>query len=179
MSPVGMGRVASVLKVTHATRHNLRDLSFALPLGRLVCLTGVSGSGKTTLVRELLLPALHATFTNGPECPDPGKASDRLDDRLRHDDDLFTGNRRLGGGCVIEGWEAVGASRVGGPIDAGKNPRSNPVVYIGAFADIRELFMTDLAKQRGLNGSAFSFNSRRAIIDDARHGFEERSRCNS
>ena len=46
------------LRVSGATAHNLRDLSVAVPLRRLVCLTGVSGSGKTTLLREVLLPAL-------------------------------------------------------------------------------------------------------------------------
>ena len=46
------------LKLTHATRNNLSDLSVEIPLGRFVCVTGVSGSGKTTFVREVLLPAL-------------------------------------------------------------------------------------------------------------------------
>jgi excinuclease ABC subunit A len=52
------------LKLTHATRHNLKYLSVEIPLGRFVCVTGVSGSGKTTLVREVLLPALTERLKN-------------------------------------------------------------------------------------------------------------------
>ena len=63
------------LKLAHATRHNLKDLSVEIPLGRFVCVTGVSGSGKTTLVREVLLPALADRLKS--ESPSV-KASDRL-----------------------------------------------------------------------------------------------------
>ena len=63
------------LKLAHATRHNLKDLSVEIPLGRFVCVTGVSGSGKTTLVREVLLPALVDRLKS--ESP-VVKASDRL-----------------------------------------------------------------------------------------------------
>ncbi|HXJ58250.1 MAG TPA: excinuclease ABC subunit UvrA [Verrucomicrobiae bacterium] len=156
-----LGKGSPLLKVTHATRHNLRDLSFALPLGRLVCLTGVSGSGKTTLVRELLLPALTRHLQMGLSATDPGKASDRLDQTPSSDEeDLSPETGGSVAGCVIEGWEAVKQVVLVDQSPLGKTPRSNPVVYIGAFNDIRELFaQTDLAKQRGLNGSAFSFNS--------------------
>ena len=63
------------LRITNATRHNLKNLSVEIPLGRFVALTGVSGSGKTTLVREVLLPALQASFGAAAAA---AKASDRM-----------------------------------------------------------------------------------------------------
>ena len=65
---------AHTLTLSHATLHNLRDLTVEIPLGRLVCITGVSGSGKTTLAREVLLPLLNTKFkipnTRGPKDAD-------------------------------------------------------------------------------------------------------------
>ena len=72
-----------VLRLTNASKHNLKDVSLEVPLGRFVCVTGVSGSGKTTLVREVLLPALlervgtsDRASRNTPEATDPAKKSD-------------------------------------------------------------------------------------------------------
>ena len=147
------------LSVTHATRHNLKDLNVDLPLGRLVCLTGVSGSGKTTLAREILLPMLARHLQNASGANDPTKASDRLDSST-DEDDSSSQEEGSTDECVMEGWESLGQVVMVDQSALGKTPRSNPVVYIGAFDDIRELFaQTELAKQRGLNGSAFSFNS--------------------
>ena len=150
------------LRITNATRHNLRDLSVEIPLGRFVALTGVSGSGKTTLVREILLPALESHLKSQIadfKSQTRAKASDRLDSAGTEDscDDASIVNRRS---PVLEGWEALAQVVLVDQSPLGKTPRSNPVVYIGAFDDVRELFaQTEPAKQRGLTGSAFSFNS--------------------
>ncbi len=144
------------LRITNATRHNLKNLTVEIPLGRFVCLAGVSGSGKTTLVREVLLPALQDRLQ--PSISNPVKASDRLETEA--DDSSDPSALSNGPSAILEGWESLSHVVLVDQAPLGKTPRSNPVVYIGAFDDVRELFaQTDLAKQRGLNASAFSFNS--------------------
>jgi excinuclease ABC subunit A len=162
---------APVLRLTHATRHNIKDLSVAIPLGRLVCITGVSGSGKTTLVRELLLPPLAKQFK--AEYAE-AKASDRAGEESGNESEE---NDSVAGASPA-GLE--GASQLGGVVLVdqsilGKTPRSNPAVYIGAFEEIRELFaQSEPAKQRGLNSSAFSFNSGQGQCERCRGaGFEK------
>jgi excinuclease ABC subunit A len=142
------------LKIFNASCHNLKNLSLEIPLGRFVCLTGVSGSGKTTLIREVLLPALQAKLG---ESTTTIKASDRLDSNETTTDETSFPEPGL---FQIAGSELLSRVVLVDQTPLGKTPRSNPVVYIGAFEDIRDLFaQTDLAKQRGLNSSAFSFNS--------------------
>jgi excinuclease ABC subunit A len=144
------------LRLTNASRHNLKNLAVEIPLGRFVALTGVSGSGKTTLVREVLLPALEAKLKAQSS---KLKASDRLDSDESDDsssDDAID-NRKS---ATLEGWESLDQVVLVDQSPLGKTPRSNPVVYIGAFDDVRDLFaQAELAKQRGMSGSAFSFNS--------------------
>ncbi|HEY2953303.1 MAG TPA: excinuclease ABC subunit UvrA, partial [Verrucomicrobiae bacterium] len=155
------------LKITHADHHNLKNLTVEIPLQRFVCLTGVSGSGKTTLVREVLLPALEAELrkaedrrqkakgreqkaeVRGQKAEETADATDTsLTSDLRPLTSGLTGHNHLARAVLVD------------QSPLGKTPRSNPVVYIGAFDDIRDLFaQTDLARQRGLNSSAFSFNS--------------------
>ena len=148
------------LRISNATRHNLKNLSVEIPLRRFVALTGVSGSGKTTLVREVLLPALEAKLKSqipNLKSQTTAKASDRLGSDDDGDDSQSTIHNPQ---STISGWESLGQVVLVDQSPLGKTPRSNPVVYIGAFDDVRDLFaQTDLAKQRGLNGSAFSFNS--------------------
>jgi excinuclease ABC subunit A len=141
------------LILSGAKRHNLKNLTVEIPLNRFVCLTGVSGSGKTTLAREVLLPALQVP------------ASD-LDDE---DQALPSGD------ISIKGPEQVGQVVLVDQSPLGRTPRSNPAVYTGAFDDIRELFaQTDSARQRGLNASAFSFNSGQGQCERCRGaGFEK------
>src|SRR5262249_46326215 len=79
--PARRSSITPVLRVAHATRHNLKDLTVEIPLARFVCITGVSGSGKTTLVREVLLPALETKWkSQQTETEITVKASERLDD---------------------------------------------------------------------------------------------------
>jgi excinuclease ABC subunit A len=75
----------------------------------------------------------------------------------------------------LTGWEQLGRAVLVDQSPLGKTPRSNPAVYIGAFEDIRELFaQNDTARQRGLNASAFSFNSTQGQCERCRGaGFEK------
>ncbi|HXG48152.1 MAG TPA: excinuclease ABC subunit UvrA, partial [Methylomirabilota bacterium] len=146
-----------VLQVSGADRNNLRNLTVRIPLERFVCLTGVSGSGKTTLVREVLVPALRARLQTGAIV---AKASDRLDAETASDCEEGPPDAGEPAPCRLTGWEALADVVLVDQSPLGKTPRSNPAVYVGAFEHLRDLFaQTDLARQRGYNSSAFSFNS--------------------
>ena len=162
----------SVLKLSHASRHNLNDLSVTIPLGRLVGVTGVSGSGKTTLVREILLPALEAQFQASQRRL---KASDRLGEEPEGEDETDDAKSPAGPSARLEGADHLGGVVLVDQATLGKTPRSNPAVYIGAFDDIREFFaQTEAARKRGLNASAFSFNSAQGQCERCRGaGFEK------
>jgi excinuclease ABC subunit A len=155
------------LVLRHAAGHNLKDLTVEIPLGRFVCVTGVSGSGKTTLVREVLLPGLEARFKPEPAALATG--GDEEEDEAEND--ASPGLPAL----VIEGWESLGQVTLVDQSALGKTPRSNPAVYTGTFDDIRELFaQSEEARQRGLNASAFSFNSGQGQCERCRGaGFEK------
>jgi len=156
---------AAQLRLSHATAHNLRDLSVSIPLGRLVALAGVSGSGKTTLVREVLLPLLTQALA-GSEAP---ALDGELDGELREAAEI-----RLQS-ATLTGWEALGAALLVDQSSLGRTPRSNPAVYVGAFDDIRAFFAaSDAAREQGLDASAFSFNSARGQCAQCRGaGFEK------
>lgn len=146
------------LSIAGATRHNLRNLSVEIPLGRLVAITGVSGSGKSTLIRDILLPTLHAKLQN--QDASVAKASDRLDTDADNKTDEDETSILHPPSSILSGFESLGQVVLVDQSALGKTPRSNPAVYIGAFDDIREVFaQSEIAKQRGLNASAFSFNS--------------------
>ena len=161
-----------VLKLAHATRNNLQDLSVEIPLARFVCITGVSGSGKTTLLREVLLPALLDRLKSDTPAV---KASDRLSPEESGDAEASDSARRTPHAAFLEGSEHLSRVVLVDQSILGKTPRSNPAVYIGAFDDIRAVFaQSDLAKQRGLNASAFSFNSSQGQCERCRGaGFEK------
>ncbi len=160
------------LQLAHATRHNLKDLSVEIPLGRFVCVTGVSGSGKTTLIREVLLPALSARLQSKPE---DIKASDRLSPEDNGEAEGSDSTLRTPHSAFLVGSEHLSRVVLVDQSILGKTPRSNPAVYIGAFDDIRAVFaQSDLAKQRGLDASAFSFNSAQGQCQRCRGaGFEK------
>lgn len=113
--------------------HNLKNVSVELPLGRLVCVTGVSGSGKSTLVQDVLFPAL--LKQKGKPSETPG-AFDRL-----------LGAEQIADVVMVDQT----------PI--GKTARSNPASYVGAFDAIRKLFaQAPLARERAYTAGTFSFN---------------------
>jgi excinuclease ABC subunit A len=161
-----------VLKLSHATRHNLKDLALGIPLNRFVCVTGVSGSGKTTLVREVLLPALTARLKGERS---ESKASDRFGQESNGEADNPDSTPGASPATLLDGAGALGGVVLVDQSILGKTPRSNPAVYIGAFDDIREVFaQSDAARQRGLNASAFSFNSAQGQCQRCRGaGFEK------
>ena len=159
------------LRISNARAHNLQNLSLEIPLGRFVCLTGVSGSGKTTLARDVLYPLLEEKL---------GTAAAAPVDRERAEADSGNGNEdedaeSLGISATLDGFETLGEVVLVDQSPLGRTPRSNPAVYIGAFESIRELFAgTEIAKQQGLNASAFSFNSGQGQCEKCRGaGFEK------
>ncbi len=160
---------APALTLRHARLYNLKDVTLRIPLGRLVCVTGVSGSGKTTLIREELLPSLERKLKQAPQT--------RQNRDLDEEEDE---SERLEEAPSVEAVEIEGSERIGQAVlvdqsPLGKTPRSNPAVYIGAFDEIRALFaQTDVARQRGLSASAFSFNSAQGQCERCRGaGFEK------
>ena len=121
------------LNLLGASGHNLNNVDVTLPLGTLICVTGVSGSGKSSLINQTLHPALAKKFHNSGKPPLAYKE--------------ITGLEHLD--KVIE----VSQSPIG------KTPRSNPATYTGVFTDIRKLFeQTTEAKIRGFGAGRFSFN---------------------
>lgn len=165
----------SWLRVRGANLHNLQNIDVEIPLQRLVCLTGVSGSGKTTLVRDILLPLLlERQSENRPSAANDGDDTESgASSAAESSEDSDASSARSA--ARLEGVEALDRVVLVDQGSLGKTPRSNPVVYIGAFEHIRNLFAeTDLAKQRGLNSSGFSFNSAQGQCERCRGaGFEK------
>jgi excinuclease ABC subunit A len=120
--------------VLKGVRHNnLKGVDVEIPLGLLVCVTGVSGSGKSSLVGDVLEPELRRLL--GSEVASPGEF------------DSIHGADRLDKVIVIDQ----------SPI--GRTPRSNPATYVKVWDDIRDLFtMLPDAKKRGWKAGRFSFN---------------------
>ncbi len=125
------------LTVTGANLNNLRDLDVRIPLGRLVCVSGVSGSGKSTLVREIL----HANLVQRLQAQ-----------RKRRRPPLY--------GCTaIDGAEIVTRVLEVDQTPIGKTPRSCPATYVGIWDYIRRLFaQTAEARLRDYGPGRFSFN---------------------
>ncbi|WP_242395180.1 excinuclease ABC subunit UvrA [Anaeromyxobacter oryzisoli] len=122
------------LRVVRARENNLHDLTVEIPLGLLVCVTGVSGSGKSTLVDQVLYRNLRRGL--GLSEPEPGAC------------DGVLGVEHVAGAVLVD------------QSPLGRSSRVNAATYIGALAPIREAFAaTDAARERGLGAAAFSFNS--------------------
>jgi excinuclease ABC subunit A len=128
------------ITIEGATAHNLTDLTVAIPLGTLTVVTGVSGSGKSTLVNDVLFRQLERHFE--------GRHSAK-----EHLGEVVGGVRRITGLEALDGAVLVDQSPIG------RTPRSNPVTYVKAFDEIRELFAAaPLARSRRYRPATFSFN---------------------
>jgi excinuclease ABC subunit A len=122
------------LALRGASLHNLRSLHLAIPLGKVVCVTGVSGSGKSTLLRDVLYENLKHLLAR-------------------------RGAARLVGCRGLAGWEAVQRVLEVDQTPIGKTPRSCPATYVGFWDDVRRLFAaTPEARMRGYGPGRFSFN---------------------
>ena len=126
----GNGKMLSLLG---ATGHNLKNVDLHLPLGKMICVTGVSGSGKSSLISGTLQPVISHKLYRSQQEPLPYKS--------------------------IAGLEYVDKLVSVDQSPLGRTPRSNPATYTGLFADIRKLFVAlPEAQIRGYKPGRFSFN---------------------
>lgn len=124
----------SAIHVIGASEHNLKKISVKIPLQSMVCVTGVSGSGKSTLIKDILYPAL----------------AKKLD---IHGLEVGKHTEIAGDFSQVEAIEFVDQNPIG------RSSRSNPVTYVKAFDEIRNLFADQQAsKMRNLKPGYFSFN---------------------
>ncbi len=124
-----------MLKIVGANLHNIHNQNIDVPLGKMVCITGVSGSGKSTFLYEILYKNLQARFER------------KLRSAKVYNCASFTGTEYLARAIMIDQ----------SPI--GRTPRSNIATYTGAFTHIRDIFaQTEEARLRGWKVNRFSFN---------------------
>jgi excinuclease ABC subunit A len=133
--PKSRRKFSSVIKIAGATEHNLKNLDVEIPLGIFTAITGVSGSGKSTLIQDVLYRNLLRT---------KGQASENEPGACR----TVTGAHRLGEIVMVDQSPLA------------RTPRSTPILYLGSYDRVRELFAAlPEAQAQGLTASAFSFNS--------------------
>jgi excinuclease ABC subunit A len=132
-TPSRRRKPSGYIGIEGASEHNLQGIDVKVPLGVLVCVTGVSGSGKSTLVNEVLLKS--------------------VGNHLHRTRQRAGAHRRISGLDQLDKIISVDQSPIG------RTPRSNPATYIGLFDQIRELFSkTQEARARGYKPGRFSFN---------------------
>lgn len=121
------------IEIIGARQNNLKNINLKIPLGNLVCVTGVSGSGKSTLILDILYKALAKHFWNSTEKPGVYE--------------------KIAGINLIDKVIDIDQSPIG------RTPRSNPATYTGLFTLIRDLFtQVPEARMRGYKAGRFSFN---------------------
>jgi excinuclease ABC subunit A len=123
------------IKITGARQHNLKNIDVDVPLGVFTCVTGVSGSGKSTLIHDVLYRNLLRA---------KGQSSDQESGACKS----MTGAHRIRDVVMVDQARLA------------RTPRSTPILYLGLYDRIRELFAAQPeAMAQGLTASAFSFNS--------------------
>ena len=123
------------ITLSGCTGNNLKNVTVKIPLGQMVCVTGVSGSGKSTLINQTLYPILSQKFYRSKTAPLPYKS--------------------------IEGVQFIDKIINVDQSPIGRTPRSNPATYTNVFNDIRDLFaQLPEAKIRGWKAGRFSFNAK-------------------
>ncbi|HYE23226.1 MAG TPA: excinuclease ABC subunit UvrA [Candidatus Paceibacterota bacterium] len=121
------------VKIKGATLHNIKNQNIDVPLGKLVCITGVSGSGKSTFLYDILHKNIAARLA-------------KREAKIEH-------------AASITGTEYIGRAVLIDQSPIGRTPRSNPATYTGAFTHIRDLFAsTAESRARGWKPGRFSFN---------------------
>jgi excinuclease ABC subunit A len=122
-----------MLQITGASGNNLKSITLDLPVGLMVCVTGVSGSGKSTLINDTLYPAVAKHLYGSSAEPAP--------------------HAKITGMEFFDKVINVDQSPIG------RTPRSNPATYTGLFTPIRDLFAgVPTARERGYGPGRFSFN---------------------
>ncbi len=133
--PKSRRKSTSFIKIAGARAHNLKNVDVEIPLGVFTCVTGVSGSGKSTLIHDVLYRNL-LRAKGQPSDQEPGACKS------------VTGAHRVGEIVMVDQSTLA------------RTPRSTPVLYLGLYDRVRELFAAQPeAMSQGLTASAFSFNS--------------------
>ena len=134
--PESRKKFSKFLKLSGAHEHNIKKLDVNIPLGGLICISGVSGSGKSTLIHKILVPAVKTYLTNTHKT---------LYHKANYNS--LTGMEEIK--TVIELDQS--------PI--GRTPHSNPATYTGLFDEVRDIFAsTNESQIRGYKSGRFSFN---------------------
>lgn len=129
-----INRNTKYIRLKGASENNLKDINLDIPLNRFVCITGVSGSGKSTLLNSILYPAILRQLDGHTNLP-------------------------IGRFDKLEGVDNISFVELIDQNSIGKTARSNPLTYIKAFDEIRELFSkTAAARAKGISMGDFSFN---------------------
>ncbi len=131
----GLDTSKGFITLSGCTGNNLKNVTVKIPLGQMVCVTGVSGSGKSSLINQTLYPILSQRFYRSKTSPLPYQS--------------------------IEGVEHIDKVINVDQSPIGRTPRSNPATYTNVFTDIRELFaQLPESKIRGWKTGRFSFNAK-------------------